>query len=78
MIDQFKLIDTRRVKVPTRNGKPVNHQQNKSESPIEHPVQHVSSPSPSNTVSSTPPQTSVAQVSTSKSAIIIFNSTANK
>jgi hypothetical protein len=62
-LDQFKVIDTRRVKVPTRNGKSINNQQNKTELPIERPVQHVSLPSPSNTISSTPPQTSVSQVS---------------
>lgn len=55
--DQFKVIDTRRVKVPTRNGK-IN-QTKTIESNTERTLnQHVSSPSPSQTpVSSTsPPQ----------------------
>ncbi|CAF3955442.1 unnamed protein product [Adineta steineri] len=59
--NQFKVIDTRRVKVPSRNGKSVNNQQNKIESPVEHPIQNVSSPSPSNVVISTPPQTPISK-----------------
>jgi hypothetical protein len=68
-LDQFKVIDTRRVKVPTRNGKSVFNQTNKSEVPNEHSVQHVSSPSPSNTICSTPPQTFVSQLPISKPSI---------
>ncbi|CAF0748498.1 unnamed protein product [Rotaria sordida] len=64
--NQFKVIDTRRVKVPTRNGKSVNNQNTKIESPIERPIQHVSSPSPSNVVSSTPPQTSTSSSNNSQ------------
>jgi hypothetical protein len=44
--NQFKVVDTRRVKVPTRNGKSINHQQNKSDVLIERPVQHEPSPPP--------------------------------
>jgi len=62
-LDQFKVVDTRRVKVPTRNGKSVNNQQNKNELQIECPVQHVSSPSPSNIVAPTPPQTPTSKLS---------------
>lgn len=53
--NQFKVIDTRRVKIPARNGK-IN--QTKTIEPnCERTLnQHVSSPSPSQTVSSTSPQ----------------------
>ncbi|CAF4569600.1 unnamed protein product [Rotaria sp. Silwood1] len=43
--NQFKLVDTRRVKVPSRNGKSVNNQQNKMDILIERPTQRESSPS---------------------------------
>ena len=58
ILDQFKVIDTRRVKVPSRNNKSSsNNQPNKTESIIERPsIQQVSSPSPSNTISSIPTQ----------------------
>ena len=47
-LDQFKVIDTRRVKVPTRNGKPGTNQSNKTEVTVERTsVPRVSSPSPS-------------------------------
>ncbi|CAF4571390.1 unnamed protein product [Rotaria sp. Silwood1] len=65
--NQFKVIDTRRVKVPTRNGKSANNQIPTNESSVERPVQHVSSPPQSNIVSSTPPQTSTSKSSTSSS-----------
>ncbi|CAF1223565.1 unnamed protein product [Adineta steineri] len=46
--NQFKAVDTRRVRVPTRNGKHGNNnQQSKVDSPIEYPIQRKSSsPSP--------------------------------
>ncbi|UJR33231.1 hypothetical protein I4U23_020686 [Adineta vaga] len=61
--NQFKVIDTRRVKVPSRNVKTVKNQSNKSEIPIEHSVQQLSSPSPTDVVISTPPQTPVSKAS---------------
>jgi len=42
--NQFKVVDTRRVKIPTRNGKSIHHQQNKSDVLIERPVQREPSP----------------------------------
>ena len=42
--NQFKLVDTRRVKVPVRNGKSVHNQQNKMEPSGERPIQLVPSP----------------------------------
>ncbi|CAF2417025.1 unnamed protein product [Rotaria sp. Silwood2] len=65
--NQFKIIDTRRVKVPTRNGKSINNQTPKIESSIEYPIPNVPSPTPSNVVSSTPPQTPTSKSSTSSS-----------
>ncbi|CAF2917247.1 unnamed protein product [Rotaria sp. Silwood2] len=45
--NQFKLVDTRRVKVPNRNGKSVNNQSNKMDILIERPIQRErSSPPP--------------------------------
>jgi hypothetical protein len=47
-LDQFKVIDTRRVKVPSRNGKSGTNQPSKPEVTVERTsVPHVSSPSPS-------------------------------
>jgi hypothetical protein len=43
--NQFKVVDTRRVKVPTRNGKSVHSHQDKPDVPIELPVQREPSPS---------------------------------
>jgi len=43
--NQFKIVDTRRVKVPTRNGKSVPHQQQtKSDVSVEPPVQREPTP----------------------------------
>lgn len=57
-LDQFKVIDTRRVKVPARTGKLSNHQPVKiTEGNVEQPsVQHTVSPPPSTTnISISPP-----------------------
>jgi hypothetical protein len=71
--NQFKVVDTRRVRVPTRNGKSVHHQQNKSEITIERPVQQPPlplSPSPpplppliqlTKSPLSTPPPSNISQ-----------------
>lgn len=74
MLDQFKVIDTRRVKVPARNGKSVNNLNNQitqNESSAERPIQpRVPSPTatPSNVINSTPtPQPSVPKSSASPS-----------
>ena len=42
--NQFKLVDTRRVKIPVRNGKSVHNQQNKMEPSSDRPIQLVPSP----------------------------------
>ncbi|CAF3516632.1 unnamed protein product [Rotaria sordida] len=44
--NQFKLVDTRRVKVPTRNGKSVHNQHHKMDTSIECPIQRERSPPP--------------------------------
>ncbi|CAF1473710.1 unnamed protein product, partial [Rotaria magnacalcarata] len=44
--NQFKLVDTRRVKIPSRNGKSVQNQQNKIDIPTEHSMQRERSTSP--------------------------------
>ena len=63
-LDQFKVIDTRRVKVPARNGKSATNQQIKNESTIEH------SSSSSNVISSTASQSSTSQIPTTKSSSV--------
>ena len=60
-LDQFKVIDTRRVKVPARNGKSGKSPSAKTETSVEYGVQNVSSPSPSNIPISTPPQTPISK-----------------
>ncbi|CAF0730876.1 unnamed protein product [Adineta ricciae] len=59
--NQFKVIDTRRVKVPARNGKSGKSPSVKTETSVEYSVQNVSSPSPSNISISTPPQTPISK-----------------
>ena len=66
--DQFKVIDTRRVKVPARHSKSVMNQQNKVEHLIERSLPPVSASSPATVVSSSPPsqvQTPHSHASTS-------------
>ena len=61
-LDQFKVIDTRRVKVPTRNGNPGKSPSTKTEASVDHTVQNVTLPSPSNLTISTPPQTPISKL----------------
>jgi hypothetical protein len=68
------MIDTRRVKVPMRNGKSVINQQNKNELSIERPIPNVSSSVPPNRIPSTPPQPSTSQIPTAKSQLSIPSS----
>lgn len=42
--NQFRVVDTRRVKVPSRNGKASNNQQTKIDISTEHPIQREPSP----------------------------------
>lgn len=60
-VDQFKVIDTRRVKVPARCAKPVKTSQVRHDPPAEHSVQRSSSPLPSTIAIATPPQTPVSK-----------------
>ena len=55
--NQFKVVDTRRVKVATRNSKTNDRQQNKLDQSAEHSAQHdtsLSSPSPTSFISVPP------------------------
>ena len=69
--DQFKVIDTRRVKVPARHSKSVTNQQNKAENLIERALPAVPAPSPGTVVSSSSSPSQVptphSHVSTSSS-----------
>jgi hypothetical protein len=62
--NQFKVVDTRRVKVPAGHGKSVNNQQKKSDVSIERPVQRELSPS----LPPSPVQSSNCQTSTPSSS----------
>ena len=66
-LDQFKVIDTRRVKVPSRAGKSSNQQSTKiMEASVERTaVQHVASPPPSHTPTAMSPPTPTAKPSVS-------------
>ena len=64
--NQFKVIDTRRVKVPLRNGKSANNQQNKLDVSSEQLIQHESSSSsPSSRLPNV--QSSTSQANTNSS-----------
>ena len=64
--NQFKMVDTRLVKVRARSGKTVNNQQNKTEISNEHSVQIQPSPLPSS--SSSPVQSTKSQLSSTSSS----------
>jgi hypothetical protein len=57
--NQFKVVDTRRVKVPTRHDKSINNQQNKCDVLIERPVQYAPSPTPTPTPPPPPPPSKI-------------------
>ncbi|CAF0973449.1 unnamed protein product [Adineta ricciae] len=52
--NQFKVVDTRRVKVSSRNNKTSDRQQNKFDQSAEHTAQHDTSPSPTSFISVPP------------------------